>query len=324
MTSSDQEKLKEAIQTIDTLSNVDNLTEEEKAELSSAKDKMEALLEVISEAEKATETERVKNAEDITSQNVTPADVESLEKALEDLENAQEKYGGNYTEAEGEALQAEIDRIAEALQILEDVETFEEYVIQLPESVEADDVKNREAIREVERIYGRLNEHGRSMLDEKSVEKWKNLLEELVDYQIVEGAGSKWTKDSGEDMRFKANGPAENVSGIEVDGHLVDPKNYTIESGSTIITVKAEYLQTLSVGVHTFKVKYTDGETGCLFTIQKAPEKHTGTDKTEDSNVVTAPMTGDVSPVAGWIILMAVSLAGMVALEEIKHRKYHC
>ena len=58
--------------------------------------------------------------------------------------------------------------------------------------------------------------------------------------------------------------------GVKVDGNLVDVKNYTVKEGSTIVTLKADYLNTLSVGKHTFEIIWTDGTASTRFTVSKS------------------------------------------------------
>ena len=57
--------------------------------------------------------------------------------------------------------------------------------------------------------------------------------------------------------------------GVEVDGKTVDPTNYTAKSGSLNLTLKASYLSTLSVGDHTMKVLFKDGEYVSKLTVVK-------------------------------------------------------
>lgn len=105
-----------------------------------------------------------------------------------------------------------------------------------------------------------------------------------------------------------ANGSVEKFIGIKVDGKAVDAANYTVKSGSTIITLKPEYLNTLSVGKHTLTVIYTDGETSGEFEILEKAETET-------------PETGDNSNVAFWIALFliaAVCLSGTIAYSRKK------
>ena len=50
-----------------------------------------------------------------------------------------------------------------------------------------------------------------------------------------------------------------------------DAANYTVKEGSTIVTLKAEYLETLSVGKHTLAIVSDTGTAAAEFTIQTAP-----------------------------------------------------
>lgn len=47
-----------------------------------------------------------------------------------------------------------------------------------------------------------------------------------------------------------------------MDGKLLDTAYYTVESGSTIVTLKTTYLNSLADGKHTIEFLYTDGSTG--------------------------------------------------------------
>ena len=59
--------------------------------------------------------------------------------------------------------------------------------------------------------------------------------------------------------RFKVNAEYSLFNSIFVDNVLVNAKNYTVKEGSAIITLKKEYVNTLSVGTHTLKITFSDG-----------------------------------------------------------------
>lgn len=84
---------------------------------------------------------------------------------------------------------------------------------------------------------------------------------EKVVYEVTEGANQKYTITKNNEAKFKINADFRLFDGgkVYVDNELVDPKNYTAESGSTIITLKKEFVDTLSVGEHTLKVLFNDG-----------------------------------------------------------------
>ena len=84
---------------------------------------------------------------------------------------------------------------------------------------------------------------------------------EKIVYEVTEGANQKYTITKNNEAKFKINADFRLFDGgkVYVDNELVDPKNYTAETGSTIITLKKEFVDTLSVGEHTLKVLFNDG-----------------------------------------------------------------
>ena len=134
-----------------------------------------------------------------------------------------------------------------------------------------------------------------------------------LDYKFLEGANGKWTKSSDKNLAFRANGEFSKFTGVKVDGTKIDTDKYTAVSGSTIVNLKKEYLETLSVGKHTLTVAYTDGECSTEFEIKAASTaKKDTTDKENKSSKTTAskldnaktPKTGDNSNILLWITLL--------------------
>ena len=84
---------------------------------------------------------------------------------------------------------------------------------------------------------------------------------EKIVYEVTEGTNQKYTITKNNEAKFKINADFRlfDDGKVYVDNELVDPKNYTAESGSTIITLKKEFVDTLSVGEHTLKVLFNDG-----------------------------------------------------------------
>lgn len=106
------------------------------------------------------------------------------------------------------------------------------------------------------------------------------------------------------------------------DGKAVDADCYTAESGSTIITLKAGYLETLAAGEHTLTVLYTDGEAIGTFTIAEKsaePAKPAGLEKPADDTGVA--QTGDAADIAPWIIMLVISVTGMKGAVIIRRKK---
>lgn len=149
------------------------------------------------------------------------------------------------------------------------------------------------------------------------------------DYKIIEGANGAWMQNSDGTLVFRANGDFSKFTGVKVDGTLIDAKNYTAVSGSTVITLKADYLKTLSVGTHKLTVVYTDGECSANFEVKKAASeqtKPTGGDKTDTTKPAggkdtTSPQTGDNSNLLLWVALLFVSGAGVIRATVYSKKK---
>lgn len=90
------------------------------------------------------------------------------------------------------------------------------------------------------------------------------------EYKVIEGANGTWKQNSDGTLTFRANGEFSKFTGVKVDDQLVDAKNYTAISGSTIVTLSADYLKTLSTGNHTLTVLFNDGDCSTNFTVQAA------------------------------------------------------
>ena len=56
---------------------------------------------------------------------------------------------------------------------------------------------------------------------------------------------------------------------MSVDGIETAKENYTAAAGSTIITLKPEYVKTLAAGIHTVSIYFTDGVAQTSLTIRE-------------------------------------------------------
>lgn len=297
--STDKEELEALAEDIEALLDTDNLTQDERTALEGTKADVEAMLDAIEEAAKAADTENTAKVEDVTAENVTPGDKSDLENAKADLEKALEDNGGNYTEEEKQAIEDNIARIGEALQIVENVEAVEGAISDLPATVEPDDEETVAKIEEAKTAYDALTEYEKSLVDEATKKKLDDLTAAAVAYKIVKGDGSKWTKGGTSGLSFTANGPLSKFSGVEIDGKVLDAKNYDAAAGSTVVTLEASYLETLSVGAHTITVVYTDGEAEGTFEISPKP---------------VTPATGDNSNIMLYGAMFTMSLAALAVL----------
>ena len=83
----------------------------------------------------------------------------------------------------------------------------------------------------------------------------------------IEADGS-WTRGSRNGLIVTTNAELSKFIGVKVDGILLDAKNYTAVSGSTIVTLKPEYLETLAIGEHSIELVFTDGSVQTWFTVR--------------------------------------------------------
>lgn len=153
-------------------------------------------------------------------------------------------------------------------------------------------------------------------------------------YQIIDGANSSWTHDSDGNITIRGNGDFSKFTGVKVDGNLIDKSNYTAKEGSTIITLKASYLNTLSAGNHTVEILWTDGSASTTFTTKANISDNSNNNQNDNNNSnssddkpssgtdkkdVTAPKTGDNTP-SVWLFILSV-LSGTGLIITVKKRR---
>ena len=95
-----------------------------------------------------------------------------------------------------------------------------------------------------------------------------------TELKIIAGDNQIYNKASGSDVTITCNDDFAKFTGIKVDGSVVDSSNYTAVSGSTVLTLKASYLGTLTDGSHTITFVYTDGEANANLTVRTAGSGH--------------------------------------------------
>ena len=154
-------------------------------------------------------------------------------------------------------------------------------------------------------------------------------------YQIIDGANSSWTHDSDGNITIRGNGDFSKFTGVKVDGNLIDKSNYTAKEGSTIITLKASYLNTLSAGTHTVEILWTDGSASTTFAIKANTSDNSNNNQNDNNNSdssddkpssgtdkkdVTAPKTGDNNTPIVWLFILSI-LSGTGLIITVKKRR---
>lgn len=141
----------------------------------------------------------------------------------------------------------------------------------------------------------------------------------VPEYSIISGADSTWLQDTNGNLVISGNGEYSKFCNVKVDGVVIDAKNYTVAEGSTIVTLKAEYLKTLSEGSHTFEIVWSDGSAATSFVVKSEASGNDGTPGTTSGNGknnsgTTVPAMGDDSNPGLWITLLVAALAGLAVL----------
>ena len=84
-----------------------------------------------------------------------------------------------------------------------------------------------------------------------------------VSYSITDKPTS--SVDDSSDVVFRSEANVASFVRVEVDNKVVDPANYTVTEGSTIITLKKEFLATLTTGIHTLSIVSKNGTATTTF-----------------------------------------------------------
>ena len=255
--------------------------------------------------------------------NLSTGKKSDLTTALKDMEKFLNSHGSNYTANQKKQLIANINAIKSALKSIENTEKAVKKAEAMPaaDKIQPDDKAAIAAYEDAKKAYDALSAGEKNMAGEHTKAILDTMLKALTAYDITSGDGSTWkenNKDNG--LTFKVNGYHKKFAGIVINGTVVDKKYYEIEAGSTIITLKAEYLQTLPAGNYTLLVQYTDGSTDGedTFTITKN-ESATPSDPTNPTNP-SSPKTGDNSHPVVWIGILIVC-AGIWMLLFFKKQK---
>ncbi|SDN07069.1 polysaccharide lyase domain-containing protein [Lachnospira pectinoschiza] len=167
-----------------------------------------------------------------------------------------------------------------------------------------------------------------------------------VVYEMLDGADQ--TIEKGQDLVLRSSADLSKFEMLKIDGVIVDEENYTLASGSTIVTVKAAYLNTLADGSHSVEIVSTDGNATTNFTLVAAatvdPAKEevaadtdhiTGeievTEIAADSADVSAVVsndaatsetattdknTADTNPVLPLVIMLTLSMGAVVLVKK--------
>ena len=170
--------------------------------------------------------------------------------------------------------------------------------------------------------------------------EYKEAQEPVQPPVIIAGANGSWQNGSKDGLSFTSDAEYADFLKVQVDGKDVAASNYAVKEGSTIVTLTAAYLDTLSAGKHTLSIVSANGTATTEFTITAA---QTGGDQTEgnqtggdnptsgddtttqapnkNDGATSSPQTGDNSNMLLWVTLLFVSGAGLLGAVVYSRKK---
>lgn len=132
--------------------------------------------------------------------------------------------------------------------------------------------------------------------------------------KFVSGANQEWTKGRKDGLTFKIDTDIKEFKKVLVDGKELKDTDYNIKSGSTILTLKPSFLDTLSAGKHKIRFEFNTGSVEAYFTVK---------DK-ENSSQTESANTGVQNKYGLWIVLLLVAAGGLAGFGILsKRRKNH-
>ncbi len=126
--------------------------------------------------------------------------------------------------------------------------------------------------------------------------------------KLISGANQEWTKGSKDGLTFKVDTDINEFKKVLVDGKELKDTNYDIKSGSTILTLKSSFLDTLSAGKHQICLEFNNGTIEAYFTVKV-------------KETTTVPETGEQTNLYLWAMLAIASSASILVLR--RYKKYN-
>lgn len=152
-------------------------------------------------------------------------------------------------------------------EVIDKAEHTFEWVVDKPATVEAKGEKHQECT-----VCG---------------EKGKSEEIAILTPEIIDGKGQTMVVDAAKDLSFRSSAPIESFQKVLVDDKEVAAENYELTEGSTIVTLKASFLNTLGVGEHKLSVVSTTGTAETTFTVAEAAKPAPGQTTTTTTTTTT-------------------------------------
>ena len=132
--------------------------------------------------------------------------------------------------------------------------------------------------------------------------------------EIIEGKGQSITVGEKKELTFRSNAAFSDFIRVQFDGKTLDEKNYTVKEGSTVVTLKADYVATFSAGEHTIGIVSESGTATTTFTVQA---------KMAVDNDTDSPQTGESNRLTLWLALFFVSGGAAIGTTIVRKKKKH-
>ena len=135
--------------------------------------------------------------------------------------------------------------------------------------------------------------------------------------EIIDGKGQTMVADAAKDLSFRSSAPLAFFQKVLVDDKEVAAENYVLTEGSTIVTLKASFLNTLGVGKHRLSVVSTTGTAETTFTVAEAAKPAPGQTTTTTTSKPKKRASKEALPESGdstYVIAGAVLAAGVAVL----------
>ena len=135
--------------------------------------------------------------------------------------------------------------------------------------------------------------------------------------EIIDGKGQTMVVDAAKDLSFRSSAPLAFFQKVLVDDKEVAAENYVLTEGSTIVTLKASFLNTLGVGEHRLSVVSTTGTAETTFTVAEAAKPAPGQTTTTTTSKPKKRASKEALPESGdstYVVAGAVLAAGVAVL----------
>lgn len=122
---------------------------------------------------------------------------------------------------------------------------------------------------------------------------------------VIEGKNVSFESGTKTELTFRSDASFADFISVTVDGKELEKTDYDLKEGSIIVTLKQEYLNTLSVGTHTLSINSASGSAATEFTVTA----HSGKKD-----------TGDTAP---YVLMASAALASLGAVAVVWKKKHN-